>query len=79
MRRIYNPSKPEVGPWYGLTAPQREALLLAVHRGYYNIPRQCTTVELAEQLDISDQAVTERLRRAIVTLTTNTLLENEDA
>jgi predicted DNA binding protein len=72
--RVYNPSKPDLGPWFGLTEPQREALVLAVERGYYDIPRDCTTVELAEELDISDQAVTERLRRAIVTLSSNTVL-----
>jgi predicted DNA binding protein len=74
VRRVYNPSEPGKGPWYGLTDRQREALVLAVERGYYDIPRTCTTVELAEELGISDQAVTERLRRAINTLTTNTVL-----
>jgi predicted DNA binding protein len=72
--RVYNPSKPDLGPWYGLTEPQREAIVLAVEEGYYDIPRGCTTAELAERLDISDQAVTERLRRAIVTLVSNTVL-----
>lgn len=33
-----------------------------------------STQELADELAISDQAVTERLRRAIVTLTENTLI-----
>jgi predicted DNA binding protein len=33
-----------------------------------------STQELAEEFDISDQAVTERLRRAIMTLTENTLI-----
>jgi len=74
VRRVYNPSDPSQGPWFGLTDPQREALVLAVERGYYDIPRTCTTAELAEELGISDQAVTERLRRAIDTLTTNTVL-----
>jgi predicted DNA binding protein len=78
VRRVYNPSKPDLGPWFGLTEPQREALVLAVERGYYDIPRNCTTVEIAEQLDISDQAVTERLRRAIVTLSTNTVLTSPE-
>jgi len=50
-----------------LSEPQREALTLAVRRGYYDIPRGCTTAELADELGISDQAVTERLRRAIGT------------
>jgi len=72
--RVYNPSKPDLGPWFGLTERQREAIVLAVEGGYYDIPRSCTTVELAEELDISDQAVTERLRRAIVTLVSNTIL-----
>lgn len=71
--RIYHPTEPDAGPWYGLTDPQREALTLAVQMGYYDIPRGCTTVELAEELGISDQAVTERLRRAIGALVTHTV------
>jgi predicted DNA binding protein len=80
ITRVYNPTKPDAGPWYGLTEPQREAMVLAVQMGYYDIPRGCTTKELAEELGISDQAVTERLRRAIVTLATYTLapVESED-
>lgn len=72
--RVYNPNKSDLGPWFGLTERQRKALVLAVENGYYDIPRDCTTVELADELDISDQAVTERLRRAIVTLSSNTVL-----
>lgn len=75
--KVYNPTKPDAGPWYGLTPTQREALVLAVESGYYDIPRTCTTVELAEKLGISDQAVTERLRRAIVNLVDNSLLVSE--
>ncbi|WP_101295130.1 helix-turn-helix domain-containing protein [Halegenticoccus soli] len=75
--RVYNPSKPGTVSGYGLTARQREALLLAVRRGYYDIPRRSTTVEIADELDISNQAVTERLRRAITSLVTNTLLTGD--
>lgn len=78
VRRIYNPTKPESGPYYGLTHPQREALSTAVTEGYYSIPRQVSTKELAGQLGISDQATTERLRRAIITLTQHTLLTEEE-
>lgn len=74
VERVYNPTKPDAGPWYGLTPPQRETLIRAVESGYYSIPRRTSTNELAEAFDISDQAVTERLRRAVVTLTRNTLL-----
>lgn len=73
VARIYNPTRPASGPWFGLTPIQRETLLLAIERGYYAIPRECTTLELAEELGVSDQAITERLRRAIVTLVSNTV------
>lgn len=75
--RVYNPTDPGAGPWYGLSEPQREALMLAVRMGYYDIPRGCTTEELADELGISDQAVTERLRRAIGAFVRHTLLTPE--
>ncbi|MFB6094754.1 MAG: helix-turn-helix domain-containing protein [Halanaeroarchaeum sp.] len=73
FERLYNPTKPAAGPWYGLTAAQREALLRAVEEGYYAIPREITTKELARTFDVSDQAMTERLRRAIRNLVANTI------
>lgn len=75
--RIYNPAEPEAGAWYGLTEAQREALQLAARQGYYDIPRRRTTQQLADELGISDQAVTERLRRAIVALVNHTLVPAE--
>lgn len=74
IERLYNPTRPDAGAWYGLTQPQRQTLTYAVEAGYYSLPRQISTKELAEEFDISDQAVTERLRRGITTLVTNTLL-----
>ncbi len=76
--RIYNPVRPGTGMWYGVTEPQRETLIRAVQGGYYSIPRQMSTQELADELGISDQAVTERLRRAIETLSENTLVVMKD-
>lgn len=78
IERIYNPTDPGVGPWYGLTATQRETLTHAVESGYYALPRKVSTKDLADDFDVSDQAVTERLRRGITTLVTNTLLAVED-
>ena len=78
LHGIYNPTKPDAGPWFGLTKAQRDTLVLAVDNGYYDIPRRISTAELAEEFGISDQAVTERLRRAIAKLTTNALLVDED-
>lgn len=46
-----------------LTTSQREALRLAHEGGYFGIPRETTLAEIAAELDISDQATSERLRR----------------
>ncbi len=75
--RIYNPVRPGTGMWYGVTEPQRETLIRAVQGGYYSIPRELSTQDLADELGVSDQAVTERLRRAIETLSKNTLVAME--
>lgn len=71
---VYNIPEQQPDEAFGITQPQQEALMLAVREGYYDLPRGCSTDELADQLGISDQAVTERLRRAIATLTRNTLM-----
>ena len=72
--RVYNPTRPESGPFYGLTQRQRDTLVRAVQGGYYSLPRELSTKDLAEEFGISDQAVTERLRRAIVALVDNSLV-----
>lgn len=77
LKRLYNPTKPGAGPWYGLSSPQRMTLTRAVESGYYSIPRQTSTQNLAAEFGITDQAVTERLRRAIRNLVTSTLLLTE--
>lgn len=51
-----------------LTPQQREALSAAFERGYFEIPRGISMEELAGELDISHQALSERLRRAYETL-----------
>jgi predicted DNA binding protein len=71
--RIYNPTKPGNAPWFGLTEVQRDTLLYAVDQGYYAIPREISTQELADEFGVSDQAITERLRRATIALVENTL------
>lgn len=48
-----------------LTEDQREAVLLALKKGYFAIPKQTTLTELGEELDISQQAVSQRLNRAV--------------
>lgn len=48
----------------GLTPEQREALVLAVESGYYEVPRRTTLDDVAAALSISQQAASERVRRA---------------
>jgi predicted DNA binding protein len=78
LGRVYNPSRPGTGAWYGLSEVQRATLIRAVQGGYYSIPREISTKELADTFDISDQAVTERLRRAISTLAENTVVAAQE-
>ena len=58
---------------YGLTREQYEALRVAWERGYFDVPRQVDIETLADELDISHQALSERLRRGHSTLIRETL------
>ena len=58
---------------YGLTEGQYEALLLAAERGYFEVSRETTLEELADELDVSHQALSEQLRRGMAALIEDTL------
>ncbi|WP_435362073.1 helix-turn-helix domain-containing protein [Haloarchaeobius sp. DFWS5] len=58
---------------YGLTEQQHETLVTASETGYYEVPRGVEQIELAEQLGVSNQALSERLRRGHGRLVTNAL------
>ena len=47
----------------GLTDCQYEAIRLALADGYYEVPRRADLTALADQLGVSHQALSERLRR----------------
>ncbi|WP_255167475.1 helix-turn-helix domain-containing protein [Natrononativus amylolyticus] len=49
---------------HGLTDAQHETLVTALDRGYYEIPRAADMEALSDELGISHQALSERLRRA---------------
>ena len=54
------------GEWdLELTRAQHEALQLALERGYFRVPREADYAELAEELDVSVQALSERIRRGV--------------
>lgn len=55
----------------GLTTLQRETLRSAFESGYYEVPRRISLTRLAAEQDVSDTAVSQRLRRG----TSNVLKE----
>ncbi|NKE36508.1 DNA-binding protein [Natronococcus sp. JC468] len=59
---------------FGLTDDQQDTLEIAFERGYYEIPREADMMALADELDISHQALSERLRRAHRSLVQNTVV-----
>lgn len=65
-------------PEHGLTPKQYETLLAAHEHGYFTIPRETSMQELATELGVSHQALSERLRRAYRTLVTTELDDVED-
>lgn len=72
-QRVGRLSESDGGDRYALTDEQREALLLALERGYFEQPRRTSLEGLAETLGISRQAVAGRLRRGQRNLLENTL------
>ncbi|MEM4780272.1 MAG: helix-turn-helix domain-containing protein [Halalkalicoccus sp.] len=73
LSRLYHPSQPTAESMPTLTETQRETLLAALRSGYYEIPRSTQASELAEEFGISQQALSNRLRRAHRTLTESAL------
>ncbi|HET7324336.1 MAG TPA: helix-turn-helix domain-containing protein [Halococcus sp.] len=63
---------------FGLTEEQVEALTAAFERGYYEVPRDISVADLADELDISHQALSERFRRAHGNLVENTIVIGDD-
>ncbi|HET7322874.1 MAG TPA: helix-turn-helix domain-containing protein [Halococcus sp.] len=62
------------GSQFALTEHQHEALLVAYTLGYYDIPQSATMDDLAKELGVSTQAVSQRLHRAYRNLVEHALL-----
>ncbi|MDG5778461.1 helix-turn-helix domain-containing protein [Haloarculaceae archaeon H-GB2-1] len=61
---------------YGLTETQRNALLVALDEGHFDVPRGATLGEVATELDISKPAASGLVRRAMKRLVLSTLAES---
>jgi predicted DNA binding protein len=73
VERIREPDGEPAGR-YGLTTAQFEALTTAAEMGWFAVPREVALDEIATEFDVSDQAMSERLRRGLGALVEDTLL-----
>lgn len=77
LTRVYRAENPQEQGEYGVTEDQLEALEAAYRAGYFNVPRDTSLTELAEELDISRTALSARLRRGERNLLSNTVVHDE--
>lgn len=67
------PGESTDGEGLGLTDRQREVLERALEEGYFEVPRRTTLTELADELGVSDQALSAIMRRGQANLLDHTL------
>ena len=58
-----------------LTDIQRETLVAAFEQGYFEVPRTATLQDLADEFDVSDTAISQRIRRGVARLLSTELSE----
>lgn len=75
--RVFERSNTATYGEFDLTGDQRDALVTAFERGYFAVPKETTIEDVAEVLEISPQAVSQRLRRGHANLIGSTLRTHE--
>lgn len=73
VTRLHELTQAHSGSQYGLTPKQREALVAVWQAGYYESPAETSLQAVADDLGISQQALSQRLRNGIDLLIANTL------
>lgn len=73
LNRIHRTDASDPFDEYGLTDAQREALVLAHRRGYFESPRRGSLDTIAQELGITGQSLGSRIRRGLDCLVANTL------
>lgn len=75
IQRVYTLTEvSRAGRIFELTPEQREAIVLAVKNGYFRVPRETDLSAIADELGISQQAASKRVRRAADSVLRNALL-----
>ncbi|MDJ1431184.1 helix-turn-helix domain-containing protein [Halostagnicola sp. A-GB9-2] len=79
IERVYTLTEHvEEGRQLGLTADQREALVLGLDRGYFDSPSEASLSDLGEELGITQQAMSKRIRGGMKRVLTKVLLDSTD-
>lgn len=73
LTQLYEMSHARSGSKFGLTEKQDEALVMAWEAGYFQTPREAKLEDIAEQIGITRQSLSQRLRRGEHSLIANTL------
>lgn len=74
VERLHRTDQPRVGSQYGLTKKQQAALVTAWEAGYFQFPREATLEEIADDLGITQQSLSDRFRRGFDRLLANTVV-----
>ncbi|WP_227355411.1 helix-turn-helix domain-containing protein [Haladaptatus salinisoli] len=77
VNQLYRPDAPRQRE-YDLTPEQRDTLVTALDKGYFEIPRDISIEELADEFGISANAISQRIRRGSANLVRNTLTITAD-
>jgi predicted DNA binding protein len=64
LAQLHEIDRAEPAEQYGLTPKQEEALVTAWEMGFFDSPRTATLGAVAAELEISEQSVSDRIRRA---------------
>ncbi|WP_276300222.1 helix-turn-helix domain-containing protein [Halorussus lipolyticus] len=77
LRWLHDSAHSEALGQYEVTDEQREALVTAYRKGYFEVPGEVSLGELADELGISKNAASSRLHRGYSNLVENTLIHDE--
>ena len=73
LNRLQEQEQPMASAQYDLTTKQRETLVTALNEGYYEVPQAISMSELADEMGVSQQALSKRFHAAHRNLITSTL------
>ncbi|WP_135534165.1 helix-turn-helix domain-containing protein [Halostella pelagica] len=76
LNELKEQEQPMASVQYDLTTKQRETLVTALEEGYYEVPQQVTMSELANRMDLSQQALSKRFHTGHRNLISSTLTIN---